>query len=229
MPNLVRAATSLAAALVFAACTSGSSAAPPASPSVAASLETTPSPVPSTVATLPPATPDPTAATPDPAAEPSAPAGPTSFTSTIYGYSLTMPAAWRAIQATAAWDGKGAPFHDVPEADQFISPTPASAWFFGAPTTKDLAGRVKESIAANAKDHGAQCPAVPNFNDPIEIGGEPGVLLGYDCGILINNAITVHKGNVYMFGFRDPAIHAASYPGDRAIFLELLKSVRFPD
>ena len=115
------------------------------------------------------------------------PASPTSFTSKTYGYSLTVPAGWTAIQATAAWDGKGAPFHDVPEADQFVGPAAASAWFFGAPTTKDLAARVKESIAANAAGHGNTCPPVPEIQDPIEIGGEPGILLGYNCGILINS------------------------------------------
>ena len=140
-----------------------------------------------------------------------------------------MPAGWTIIQATAAWDGKGAPFHDVPEADQFVGPAAASAWFFGAPTSKDLAGKVKESIAANAAEHSSTCPAVPQVKDLIVIGTEPGTLLGYDCGILINSAIAVHKGMAYLFGFRDPAVHAATDPTDRAAFLQLLKSVRFPD
>ena len=61
---------------------------------------------------------------PDPSVESSAAAAPTAFTSTTYGYSLTLPAGWTAIQATKAWDGTGAPFHDVPEADQFVGPGP---------------------------------------------------------------------------------------------------------
>jgi hypothetical protein len=150
------------------------------------------------------------------------------FTSKTYGYSLTVPGDWKTIQATAAWNGKGAPFHDVPEADQFVGPPPASAWFFGAPTTKDLAARVKESIAANAAEHGNTCPPVPSVQEPIEIGGQPGVFLAFDCGILINNAITVHDGVAYLFGFRDPSVHAATSPKDRALFVDLLKSVTFP-
>jgi hypothetical protein len=220
MSKLLRAAPYLAAAIVIAACTSASPAAPQSPPSAAASIETTPSPTASAVASASPST---------PSLAPSGSAGPTSFTSKTYGYSLTMPAGWTVIQATAKWDGTGAPFHDVPEADQFVGPAAASAWFFGAPTTKDLASRVKESIAANADAHGNTCPPVPEVNDPIEIGGQPGTLLGYNCGILINSAITVHKGTAYLFGFRDPAVHAASDPADRAIFLELLKSVRYPD
>ena len=70
---------------------------------------------------------------------------------------------------------------------------------------------------------------MPQVKDPIVIGAEPGTLLGYDCGILINSAIAVHKGMAYLFGFRDPAVHAATDPTDRAAFLQLLKSVRFPD
>jgi hypothetical protein len=150
------------------------------------------------------------------------------FTSKTYGYSLTPPAGWTTIQATAKWDGKGAPFHDVPEADQFVSSGPASAWFFGAPTTKDLRAQVAETVTANATEHGDTCPPVPEFQDPIDIGSESGVLLGFDCGILINSAVTVHDGMAYVFGFRDPSVHAATDPTDRATFLALLKSVTFP-
>src|SRR4029077_16084411 len=103
-------------------------------------------------------------------------------------------------------------------------PAAASAWFFGAPTTKDLAGKVKESIAANAAAHGNTCPAVPEIKDPVDIAGQPGTLLGWNCGILINSGITVHDGVAYLFGFRDPGVHAATDPADRAAFLELLKS-----
>ncbi|MEA2538050.1 MAG: hypothetical protein QOF11_2284 [Chloroflexota bacterium] len=201
--NTLRAATYLAVTLVVAACAGGTPSAPASSP------------------TAPGSTPTATKAGPS--------ASPTSFTSKTYGYSLTVPAGWTVMQASAAWDGKGAPFHDVPEADQFVGPAAASAWFFGAPTTKDLKAKVNESIAANAASHGNTCPAVPDVQDPIQIGSEPGVLLGYNCGILINSGITVHKGIAYLFGFRDPAVHAATDPADRAAFLELLKSVQFPD
>ena len=216
--NTLRAAICLALTVAIAACAGGAPSATGSAPSAPGSVATTPSPVASAVAS---STPAPTSAGPS--------ASPTSFTSKTYGYSLTVPGGWTIIQATAAWDGKGAPFHDVPEADQFVGPAAASAWFFGAPTTKDLKAKVNESIAANAASHGNTCPAVPDVQDPIQIGSEPGVLLGYNCGILINSGITVHKGIAYLFGFRDPAVHAATDPADRAAFLELLKSVQFPD
>ena len=161
-------------------------------------------------------------------AAPSAPKVATSFTSPIYGYSLTVPAGWTVIQATAAWDGKGAPFHDVPEADQFVGPAAASAWFFGAPD-QGPGGQGQGERRPNAAAHGNTCPALPEINDPIEIGTEHATLLGYNCGILINFAIAVHDGKAYLFGLRDTAVHAAADPADGAAFLELLKSVRFPD
>jgi hypothetical protein len=222
MTNVVRVAMSLVAALVVAACTSGSGSAPSSSPSAAASTEATPSPVVSAVATAKPATPAPSVA-------PSAPAGPTGFTSTTYKYSLTVPGGWTVIQATAAWDGGNEESsHDVPQADQFVETPARSAWALVAPTAKDLKGYVKERIAANAAGHSNTCPLVPNVQDPIKIGSESATLLAYDCGILINLAVTVHDGNGYMFGFRDVAVHAATDPTDRATFVALLKSVQFP-
>jgi hypothetical protein len=221
MPNVGRAAPCLAAVLVVAACSGGPAAAPSSAPSVAASVATDPSPSASAAAS-----PTPASAAPSVAA--SAASGPTTFTSATYGYSLTLPGGWTAIQASKAWDGTGAPFHDVPEADQFVGPSAASAWFFGAPTAKKLADRVKESITANAAAHGNTCPPVPEVQDPIKIGGQPGTFLAYNCGILINSAIAVHNGVAYLFGFRDPGVHAATDPADRAAFLALLKSVRFP-
>lgn len=180
-----------------------------------------------------PAAPSPSRASPvpfdaTPTAAARASVGTTTFTSTTYGYSLMVQTGWTTVQASMAWDGNEAAFHDVPQADQFVGPAAASSWAVAAPTLKDLAGYVKERIAANAAVPGGRCPATPDAEDPIEIGGEPGTLLAWNCGILINSAVTVHDGIGYAFGFRDPSVHAATDPTDRAILLELLESVGFP-
>lgn len=199
MLNIVRAATCLVAAVVLTACAGGSSSAPAPSPSAAASVAA------------------------------SASASPTAVTSKTYGYSLTLPGGWTVIQATAAWDGGNeASSHDVPEADQFVRPGGGSAWALVAPTTKNLENYVKERIDANAAGHSNTCPVVPDLQDPIKIGSEPATLLAYDCGILINLAVTVHDGKGYLFGFRDLAVHAATDPADRADFLALLELVEYP-
>jgi hypothetical protein len=216
MARIVRMAAPLAVVLVVAACAAGSS-----SPPAVATPAAAPSAVASPVATE--QAPSASVAAPSPAGSP------TTFTSNIYGYSLMVPAGWTTVAAMLEWDGKGMPSHDVAEADQFVSPGSASSWFLGATSTNDLAAEVKEGIAGIATDHGDTCPPIPASQDPIEIGGEAGVLLSYDCGILINTAITVHDGRKYVFGFRDPAVHAATDPSDRATFLGLLESVTYPE
>ena len=198
----------LAASLLVAACGSTS---PPAS-----SESGSPSP-----AVAPAAT---TVATPV-----TAPATPTSFTSTIYRYTLAVPAGWSAAAATAPWKDGSDASHDVPEADQWMSPGSASAWAMAAPFGQGLASYTKRLIADTKRYHSDTCPEQPASRDRITIGGHPGTLVAYDCGILINLGVTVHHGVGYLFGFRDPGVHAASDPADRATFLALLESVRLPD
>ena len=162
---------------------------------------------------------------------PSPPAQPKTFASQTYGYSVTLPKGWIAIQASAQWDGKGSPAFDDVVADQFSDLTPADVWAFAAPTTKPLGAYVTATIAGTLKDHGEDCRAVagPVAQHPIQIGGHPGMLLEWNCGLLINQAVAVHNGVGYFFGLRDPSVHAASNARDRKLFLRLLASVRFPD
>ena len=140
---------------------------------------------------------------------------------------MTLPAGWTPHQATKAWDGTGTPFHDVPEADQFVGPGSASAWFFGAPTSKALAARVKESIDANAAEHASTCPPVPDVT-AYHRRGDPGTMLGFDRGFCQQRHHRP-KGKSYLFGFPNPAVHVVTDPTDRALFVKLLESVQFPD
>lgn len=150
------------------------------------------------------------------------------FTSKTYGYSLTVPAGWTATEASSKWDGNGMPGHLEPEDDLFNSPTGQIAWGIAAPTTKDLPGYVADRIAANYADHGDTCPAAPAVQEPIEVGGQAGSFVAWDCGLLINLAVTAHKGTGYQFVLRDQNVHAATDAADRAVFAALLRSVRFP-
>ena len=54
------------------------------------------------------------------------------------------------------------------------------------------------------------------------------MLVEWNCGILINVAVTVHDGVAYLFGFRDLGVHAATDPADRAALQGLLDSMQFP-
>ncbi len=133
-----------------------------------------------------------------------------------------------ALKATIAWDGTSGTTSDSPNVDHWIGRTEASAWAYAAPYAGDLNAYTKKAVADNARYHGTTCPATPEAQDPITIGGEPGVLLAYDCGILINIAVTLHDGVGYVFALRDPTIPAATDPADAAIFAALLDSVQFP-
>src|SRR3954470_132913 len=141
MPSSVRTGALIALMLVIGACAPGRAGAVPSSsagPTATAAAST------STVATAEP-TLMPPSPTSTPTAAPSAATVPTMFTSTIYGYSLTLPAGWTAIHATSAWDGTSALSHDAVESDQFIESYPRSAWVNAAPTKGGLSDVVKQT------------------------------------------------------------------------------------
>jgi hypothetical protein len=132
------------------------------------------------------------------------------------------------IEATAKWDGASMPGHDSPENDVFSSPSGQIVWAQSALTKRGLAGYVDDRVEANFADHGDTCPATPAAQKPIAFGGQAGTLVAWDCGLLINLAVTVRGSLGYQFVFRDAAVHAATDPADEAVFLGLLASVRFP-
>ena len=96
------------------------------------------------------------------------------------------------------------------------------------PSHAKLGSFVKKGIAFNFATHGDTCPQKPAARDPVTIGSDPGMLVAWDCGILINVGFAVHDGVGYQFVFRDPAVHAATDAEDRATFVALLESVKWP-
>jgi hypothetical protein len=178
-------------------------------------------PVPTTTPTL----------VPSPTVSPSAdasPPGPTVFTSPLYGYTVTVPAGWSSAPARLRWDGVRQPGPDA-EADRFAGPERLSAWAFAGPFSGDLAALVADRVVANARDHSDTCPsAEPEINEPLRIGDQPWVLLGWNCGALVNQAVTVRARVAYAFTFRDFAVLAATDPADRAIFRSMLDSIELP-
>ena len=200
--------------VLLVACSGQSSATPVATSSVATTGPT------GTVA-MPPST---------PAAATSLPAStPTVFTSPLYGYSVTLPPGWSAGAAMIRWDGKAQPGNEEAVNDRFGGPQSASAWAYAGPVSVDLKAFVKERIAATKRDHGDTCKADPEVNEPVQVGGEPGSFIAWNCGILINMAMTVRDGIGYSFNMRDFSVAAATDPTDRALLQQLLDGVVFPD
>ncbi len=166
---------------------------------------------------------------PTPTPTPTAATSPSTFTSKLYAYSIAVPPGWTATWSTSRWDGGGAPDIQDLVNDNFVSPGTAAMIAAAAPTSTDLATYTADGIAAAYAVHKDTCPGAqhPDSVESITVGGEPGELESINCGILINIAYTVHAGQGYRFTFRDPAVHLATDPTDRATFIAMLASVEF--
>jgi hypothetical protein len=151
----------------------------------------------------------------------------TTYTSSLYGYSLALPAGWQVVPASTRWDGISDPGHDEPPVDQMSGPETAVAWAFSTPPiTKDLRTYASDRLAADAKAH--PCPKTAATTDKITIDGLPGLLMSRDCGILVLTALTIRRGTGFVFYLQDSSIHSASYPPDKMILAAMLASVGLP-
>ena len=206
---------SLVVLVTVSACSAQRSTPPLATPS-AGPIAATPSPPAATQVAIATATAAPT------------PAEPVTFTSLLYGYSVTLPPGWHTGVAMLRWDGKSAPGHDDGSVDKLVGPASAMVFAHAAPMTVDLDRFVQDTITWTVRDHGDTCPATkPETTEPIQIGGEPGMLLSWNCGILINEALTIRDKTGYVFVLRDTAVPAATDPADLALLRQLLDSVSF--
>ena len=146
-----------------------------------------------------------------------------------YGYTEALPARWRLLtQATQRWDGKGAPGYDTRVVDLFQGPGSLQAWAIAAPTNKNLAAYTSATIRASHIAH--PCPAVPQTDQAITIGGAPARLLGMQCapgsGFLVEIAVTVHHGTAFVFASQHQPGTPVHYPADRAAFRRFLAGIR---
>ena len=165
------------------------------------------------------------------AAAASTPAAARVFTSRHYGYTAALPTGWRSdVPATQQWNGKGAPGNEDSVVDLFYAPGGLEAWAVAAPTKQRLAAYARATIRAAAAAH--PCPAVPQTNQAITIGGAPARLMGVQCpagsGFLVETAVTIHDGTAFVFASQDPAGTPATHPADRAAFRNFLGGITFP-
>jgi hypothetical protein len=165
------------------------------------------------------------------AAAASTPAAARIFTSRHYGYTEALPPGWTSNRsATRQWNGKGAPGTEDSAVDLFYAPGGREAWAVAAPTKQRLAAYARATIRAAAAAH--PCPAVPQTNQAITIGGAPARLMGMQCpagsGFLVETAVTIHDGTAFVFASQDPAGTPATHPADRAAFRNFLGGITFP-
>jgi len=150
------------------------------------------------------------------------------FTSRHYGYAEALPAGWTGGQATQKWNGTGAPSDEDNVVDLFQGPGGVEAWAIAAPTKENLAAYTRTTARATAAAH--PCPATPQTDQAITIGGAPAQLLSMQCppgsGFLVELAVTIHDGTAFVFASQNPS-GTGSQSADRAAFRTFLASIRF--
>lgn len=165
-----------------------------------------------------------------PAQRPAAttPAAARIFTSRHYGYTEALPAGWTGGQGTQQWDGTGAPGDDDNVVDLFQGPGGVEAWAIAAPSKESLPAYTRTTIRASAAAH--PCPATPQTDQAITIGGAPAQLLSMQCppgsGFLVELAVTIHDGTGFVFASQNPS-GTGSQSADRAAFRTFLAGIRF--
>jgi len=151
-------------------------------------------------------------------------ASPVTFTSPFYGYTVTLPAGWSATPAAKVWDGKGAPGSEDPAVDKFHGPGLRTVHAFVTPISVDLAAYSEDIIARNAQSH-TECPPQPESVESTKVGPDPATFIAWNCGILINLVVGLHRDQGFQFLFRDPDLHQASDATDQAAFESMLDTV----
>jgi len=161
------------------------------------------------------------------------------FTSHVYGYTETLPPGWRSdTVARRPWNGKGAPGYDRRVVDLFTGPTAGSvapapggglqAWVYAVPTNKTLRAYTTATIRAEHLAH--PCPAHPQTNQGITIGGAPARLLSMQCapgsGFVVETAVTVHHGTAFVVVSQHQPGTPVHYAADRAAFRAFLAGIR---
>ena len=157
----------------------------------------------------------------------STPAAARTFTSRHYSYTGALPAGWSSnVEATQQWNGQGAPSDQDSVVDLFSGPGGVEAWAMAAPTKASLAAYTNATTQAAAATH--PCPATPQTDQAITIGGESARLLTMQCppgsGFLVEIATAIHDGTAYVFTSQNPT-GSGNQSADRAAFRKFLAGI----
>jgi hypothetical protein len=169
------------------------------------------------------------ATTPTPLTVPSASASASgsAFSSSVYAYSIALPAGWRPVPATEAWDGTTDISNEDPWVDQFISQRGSVAWAYAAPTSKTLNKLTTDQIASGAD---RQCSTTPETDEAITVGQEPARYVVTHCpadsATVVAWADLIHAGDGYFFYFIYPDSLAPD-PNALDSFQTLLDGIEF--
>jgi len=181
--------------------------------------------------TTEPVTPAPTAAvaaTPAPtlAPTPAPTPAPYEFTSTGYGYRITLPGVSVATQRLQAWDGEARIDWVGPYTDQVLLPGSVRFFAYGAPTDLDL-----DAFSARIQEQSAEwhdCPAQPAEVTDLAIGQTVGRLSRMRCvgNAYIQKLVLVRDGSGLVVNLlAEPAVDMGEA---EALFEELVAAMTWP-
>jgi hypothetical protein len=149
------------------------------------------------------------------------------FVSRTNGYAVSLPAGW-SVHAAQPWRVPPPQGHENGSVDIFYARPYAVAWAFAAPAQTSLAAFATATTRAGTE---LQCPAQPQIDQPVTIGGAPALLIGMSCpsqgGVLMLTAVTTHKQKTLAFEFEDSSGVTTAARADRVAFREFLTGVRF--
>lgn len=96
-------------------------------------------------------------------------------------------------------------------------------------SSKDRAAYARTTTRAGTAAH--PCPAVPETDQAITIGGVPARLLSVQCpagsGFLVESAVTIHDGTGFVFTSQNPSGASVGQDTDRATFRRFLAGIGF--
>ena len=151
------------------------------------------------------------------------------FTSPRNGYTVALPAGWSA-EAGRPFDGPGGAGLGKDGVDVFHGPPYVVAWAFTTSRPPSLAGYATATARAATQ---LPCPAAPQIDQHVTIGGAPARLIGMRCpaqgGALMLTAVTTHHHTALVFIFEDSSGMMAAGQDDSVAFRVFLAGIRIGD
>ena len=158
-----------------------------------------------------------------------APAAARVFVSRNHGYTVALPAGWSA-RAAQPWQGPGSRGIENGGVDVFRGMPYTVVWGFAVPAPASLAAYATATTRAVTQ---LPCPAVPQIDQHVTIGGAPARLIGMRCpaqgGALMLTAVTTHHHTALVFIFEDSSGMMAAGQADSVAFREFLAGIRIGD
>lgn len=166
-----------------------------------------------------------TPTSPEPTAIPTSFSEPESFSSTVYGYTISYPGGWSVTEATRSLSENELPEPGTPGADTFVNPEGRLELSVGA--KRDTRGMTLDDWTGSAQrlvEAATHCE--PSELERARIGGEPAHLFLYQgcVGFDLQWASVIRGKRAFLILWRNDSGTQAAH---RPLFEDVLESIRF--